>query len=65
MTIIDIFDESERTKNLMIKGIKILISVKDRSLRKESATHTLRIKRATDGLNLKLKENGFSNIKVI
>jgi hypothetical protein len=34
-------------------------------LRKEMATNAQRIKRAVDGLNSKLKDNGFSNIKVI
>jgi len=34
MTIVDIFEESERIKSILIKAVKILTQTKDRSVRK-------------------------------
>lgn len=55
MTIIDIFDESERVKSLLTKAVKVLTQIKDRSLRKETASNAQKVKRAIDGLNTKFK----------
>lgn len=55
MTIIDIFEESDRVKSILTKVVKILTQTKDRVIRKQAASNAQKVKRAVDGLNEKLK----------